>query len=402
MSEQTRQRRKRRQTLSDLQVAALLRKPGFHPDPELGKFGVRVRPSGAAAYYIICRDKQTRRQKWVRVCSVGEMLIEAAREKAKPMIARVMAGLPPVEPPPIQPDSAADVIENFLKRHVEKNKLRSADEVQRILKTYVLPRWADRPFAEIKRSDIAALLDSIEDENGAWMADAVLAQLRSVSAWFASRNDDYVPPFVRGMKRVAAHERQRSRILNDDELRSVWRATDGVFGGLVKTLLLTAQRRDKCATMKWIDLSDGVWTIASEPREKTNAGMLKLPQAVLDIIAAQPRYVSNPYVFAGAGGGSTANFSADKKHLDKASGVTGWVLHDLRRTARSLMSRANISSEHAERCLGHSIKGVEGTYNRHDFFKEKGDALAKLASLIELIVNPPSGDVVIRPKFGAS
>jgi integrase len=402
MTDQVR-RRQRRQVLTDKMVAGL-REPGWHADPEMAKHGVRVRPGGPSAYYIITRDPQ-RKQRWIKVGSTDAMTIAEAREKAKPMIKRVEAGLPPVEPPPIQPDTVADVVENFLKRHVRKNNLRSADEAERILRVYVLPRWAARPFAELRRSDIAALLDAIEDKHGSWVADAVLAQLRSLSAFFAVRNDNYTPPFIRGMRRVQKDDRKRSRILNDAELKSVWVAAEqgGSFGGLVRTLLLTAQRRDKCVNMKWSDISpDGVWIIATAEREKGNAGALKLPEAALSVIKSMPRLVSNPYVFAGAGGGSTANFSAEKKRLDAASGTSGWVVHDLRRTSRSLMSRAGVLPHIAERVLGHAIEGVEGTYDRHPYFAEKGDALVRLAALIETIINPPSGNVVRHPKFEAT
>ena len=406
--EQT-QRRPRRKTLTDHMVADLVRKRkvGFAPDPETPKFGVRIRPSGVAAYYIITRDKQSKLQKWVKVASVGDMTIEAARDLAKPMIKRVEAGLPPVEPPPVQPDSVADVVENFLKRHVQKNNLRTADEVERVLRHYVLPIWKDRAFATLKRSDIAALLDTIEDESGASMADSVLAQLRSVASFFAARNDDYSVPFIRGMRRTPKHLRARARILDDAELKSVWRAAEqaGVYGRMVRTLLLTAQRREKVVTMKWSAIdSNGVWTIETAEREKSNPGKLQLPQAVLDIIAAQPKFVSNPYVFAGAGGRVMANFSAEKSRLDKASGVSGWVIHDLRRTARSLMSRAGVNSDHAERVLGHAIGGVEQTYDRHPYFHEKADALVRLAALVELIINPPEGDnnVIRDPRFKAA
>jgi integrase len=387
-------------------MVAELRKPGFHPDPELGKFGVRVRRPGVAAYYIITRDKQTRKQLWIKVANVGDMTIEAARDLARPMIQRVLAGKPPVEPPPVTPDSVADVIENFLKRHVEKNSFRTGDEVSRVLKKYVLPRWSDRPFASIKRSDVAKLLDDVDDKHGSWIADAVLAQLRSVSTFFAARNDDYVPPFVRNMRRTPQHERARDRTLTDDELRSVWKAAEqaGVFGGLVRCLLLTAQRRDKVVSMKWSDLHDGVWTIPAEKREKGNAGMLLLPPMAMAIIESMPRFVSNPYVFAGAGGGHTANYSQDKVRLDKASGVTGYTLHDLRRTARSLLSRkeAGVMPHVAEKVLGHVVRGVEGVYDVHPYTDEKADALAKLAALIEQIVNPPpEGDNVVRDRFKA-
>jgi integrase len=185
--------------------------------------------------------------------------------------------------------------------------------------------------------------------------------------------------------------------LNDEELRAVWRACDEIdtFGGLVKMLLLSGQRRDKCASLKWSDISpDGIWTIQTEAREKGNAGALKLPEAALSIIRSMPRFVSNAHVFAGNGGGATANFSRDKERLDAASGVTGWTLHDLRRTARSLLSRAGVRPDIAEKVLGHVVKGVEGVYDRHPYFDEKADALARLAALIERIVNPPEGNVV--------
>jgi integrase len=119
-----------------------------------------------------------------------------------------------------------------------------------------------------------------------------------------------------------------------------------------------------------------------------------LPKLVLDIIAAQPRFASNPHVFAGIGAGATNNFGRDKEALDRASGVTGWTIHDMRRTARSLMSRAGVRPDIAERVLGHAIPGVGGVYDRHSYDLEKADALRRLAALIERIINPPEGNVV--------
>jgi hypothetical protein len=81
-------------------------------------------------------------------------------------------------------------------------------------------------------------------------------------------------------------------------------------------------------------------------------------------------------------------FSRAKRQFDKACGVDEWTLHDLRRCARSLMSRCGVLSEHAERTLGHALPGVQGIYNRYEFFAEKSDALARLAALIDSIVNP--------------
>ena len=73
----------------------------------------------------------------------------------------------------------------------------------------------------------------------------MLSVLRTISTWVAKRDDAYQPPFVRGMARVPTKARARDRILNDNELRAVWRTADdsGHYGDLVKLLLLTAQPR---------------------------------------------------------------------------------------------------------------------------------------------------------------
>jgi integrase len=81
-----------------------------------------------------------------------------------------------------------------------------------------------------------------------------------------------------------------------------------------------------------------------------------LPDLALEIINAQPRYAFNPYVFAGSGGAHISGWSKRKRHFDaKLEGVKPWVLHDLRRTARSLMSRAGVRPDISERVLGHVI-----------------------------------------------
>jgi integrase len=79
--------------------------------------------------------------------------------------------------------------------------------------------------------------------------------------------------------------------------------------------------------------------------------------------------------------------SRGKAALDKAAPLTErWVIHDLRRTARSLMSRAGVPPRHAELALGHVISGVEGTYDRYSYVEEKRAAFEALAGEVCRIV----------------
>lgn len=323
---------------------------------------------------------------------------------------------------PRKADAAADagtfkeVAEKWLKQYVAKKKLRSQYEIERTLRTYIYPEWERQPFFEIRRKMVNDLLDRIEDKHGAPTADGVLATVRSICNWYATRDENYSTPIVKGMKRDLrqAKERERKRTLDDNEIRVVWHAADdaGAFGAIVKLLLLTGQRRAKVNSMRWadVDLETGDWTIPSEPREKGNGGKLKLPQVALDIVKAQPEIDGNPFVFSGSLHGRRHKSAASKDEpptfnswtqrkaeLDAAIKNTlpdmpHWTPHDLRRTARSLLPRTGVKEEVAEHLIGHAIPGVKGIYNRYEYYEEKADALDRLAKLIETIVNPPPED----------
>lgn len=294
-----------------------------------------------------------------------------------------------------QADNFEQVAADFITSYVDDKKLRSKPEIERVLKKYILPEWRDRTFVEIGRSDVAKLHDAIKANHGPRQANVALAIISKLCNWFAARRSDtYVSPIVRGM---AFENGERNRILNDAELRAVWNACEGNFGDIVKLLLLTAQRREKIGTMKWGDLNDGVWSIPHEPREKSNPGLLRLPQAAIDILNARDEIAENPYVFPGRIRGKPFNsYSQSKTELDKKlpKDMPQWQLHDLRRTARSLMSRAGVTSHLAERVLGHTIKGVEGVYDRHKYSEETAHALEVLAGVIDAIINPRDDNVV--------
>ena len=309
------------------------------------------------------------------------------------------------------------VAEEWLEDHVERRGLRSKPTIKRQLERIYKAGWATKRFFDIDRKTVMELLRYVERKSGAPSADAVLATLRSIMHWYENEDDHYVSPIRKGMNRDTreAHEKARTRILNDDEIRALWTAAEisGPFGAIVKLLLLTAQRREKVATMKWSDIKDGVWTIAAEPREKGNAGLVRLPSVAVEILAAQSEVVGSPFVFPGderrrhkRADRSPCCFNSwaqQKAKLDaRMPAMPHWTLHDLRRTARSLMPRAGVPGDHAERVLGHRITGVEGVYDRYGYADEKAAALDTLAKLIDQIINPPDATNVVQLKLGSA
>jgi integrase len=272
----------------------------------------------------------------------------------------------------------------------EGSKIRTAKNWQRDLERLVYPVLGSHVISDIRRKDLVRLLDDIEDNRGPAQADMVLAIVRRIMNWHAARDDDFKSPIVRGMARRKPSDHARSRVLNDDELRAVWRAAGGIagpFGHFVRFLLLTAARRNEAAHMRWHEVVGTEWTLPAE-RSKSKRDLTRpLSAAALGVLAAVQRIAGSDYVFT-ITGLRIGGMDKRKRQVDGASGVTGWTLHDLRRTARSLMARAGVPSEHAERCLGHTIRGVEGTYNRHAYLDEMRIAYEKLATLIQQIVEP--------------
>jgi len=233
------------------------------------------------------------------------------------------------------------------------------------------------------------------------MADRTLALIRKIMNWYATRSDDFRSPIVRGMARVKGKERARERTLTDDELRAIWRAadaTEGPFGRLVQFLLLTAARRNEAAQMKRSELSGAEWTLPAA-RNKTKVDLVRpLSAAARSVLELVPALAGCDYVFSTDARNPISGFSRFKQRIDKACGVTGWTLHDLRRTARSLMSRAGVNSDHAERCLGHVITGVRGTYDRHEYADEKQRAYEALAGQIDRVVNPRDNVIALAAR----
>jgi integrase len=292
-------------------------------------------------------------------------------------------------------DTLRSVVDEYLAR--EGKRLRTIDQRERIFERLIYPvLGSGRQIGSIKRKDVIRLLDHIEDKHGTRTADYALACLSRLFNWHAVRDDEFTSPIVRGMRRQNAKQHARTRVLSDDELRRVWAAAsaEGAFPAYIKFLLLTSARRTEAAAMTWGEIDGSDWILPAA-RNKTAIDLVRpLSKAAQEILAERPRIARCPYVFSNDGRSALGGFSRQKQKFDAACGVTDWTIHDLRRTSRSLMSRAGVSPDHAERCLGHVIGGVRETYDRHAYHAEKMQAFELLAAQIKRIVNPPQGDVV--------
>jgi integrase len=278
--------------------------------------------------------------------------------------------------------------------------LRASGDDLVVIEGGLVQRWRKRQLTDIRRDEVVAALDDIIDRGSPYAANRTLAHLRKLFNWALPRYRLAENP-CRGVQ-PPGEEHSRDRVLSDEELQRVWLAAGeigGPFGAVVQLLILTGARLNEVARMEWseIDLERKLWTLPAERVKNKRRHEVPLSAAALAIIEARARGKGR-FVFSMTHG-RTAVVGHDgvKVRLDALSGVTGWRLHDLRRTVASGMAGLKIALPVIEKVLNHSsgsFRGIVGVYQRHEFADEKREALDAWAAHVERLVNSPADNVV--------
>ena len=255
----------------------------------------------------------------------------------------------------------------------------------------------------------AEFIDAIERERGARSASLARRNLITLLNWGMRRGLVSANPF-KLTEDPAGDIGPRKRKLSDEELGIIWRACEGtVFGRIVRLLILTACRRNEIGGLRHdeLDLVAGVLTIPPERVKNNQELRLHLPEAALEILRSVPRVPGQPFLFGARPGRGFGRWSDAKQRLDlKIAASAGrvlepsWCLHDLRRTARSNLSKLGVRPDICERALNHTPPELIRTYDQHDFSGEVGAALETLANHVLAIVEGRSSTVVPMLRHG--
>jgi integrase len=374
------------------------------PDPGCAGLYLIVQPSGKKSFAVRYRNASGNPRKLTLTRGVT---LRAARKAAADALYEVEQGRDPAETKKEARATAKKTKANTVQRLCESylaregDKLRTKAARERELKRLVYPAIGSTPLNKLRRSDIVEMLDDIEDKCGTKNADLILAYVRRIFNWHAGRVDDFNSPIVPGMGRYDARANQGTRVLSDDEIRAIWKATEPdaekpqPFHALVRFLLLTGARREEARALAWSEIDGSTWSLPAA-RNKTKLDLTrplsKTAQAVLKDV---PRIDGARLVFT-YNGAIPISLTKPTELLKKVSGTNGWRLHDFRRTTRTLLSRAGVDADVAERCLGHTIQGTRSVYDKHNYQPEMASAYEALAALIDLIINPSANVVSLR------
>ena len=335
--------------------------------------------------------------------------VAEAREGARGALQAVAHGDDPrrnpslLAPTNFAPVTFASIASEFLEKHAKRYN-KSWRQTEWLLERYVLPRWGRRPVETISRRDAVALLEDIVDQ-APYVANRVLAAVRKLFNWAVERGLIETTP-VLGL-RAPHREEHRERVLNDREVRALWRAADDIgytFGPLFQLLQLTAQRRSEVGGMRWrdVDLDSSFWSIPGDETKSGRGHDVPLSPEAVALLRSLPRF-QGPFVFSASGGEKTfAGFSKAKKRLEtrarqldaELGGDTrepilqGWRLHDVRRTAATGMARIGVPAHLIGRILNHAQPGVTAIYDRHSYLPEKRDALDRWARHLMRLLAP--------------
>jgi integrase len=217
---------------------------------------------------------------------------------------------------------------------------------------------------------------------------------------------------VSELLRGRSYTKQRDRVLDDVEVRTIWEAAGKAsypFGALIKALILSGQRLNEIAQARRSEISEneGMLLIPSGRMKNKKAHALPLAEQMHELFAGLPLFEGGDFLFSTTGGKRPiSGFSKMKERFDKAVAKLGevahWTHHDLRRTTRTGLSRAGVLPFHAELVIAHQQAGVHGVYDRFRYHAEKLDALQRWEKLLAEIVEPPPENVVQLPARAAS
>jgi integrase len=374
--------------------------------------GVRVTAKGTRTFIAQWTDPATKRKVREPLGTWGNLSLAHAREAAKVRLGEVAKGINPraerlrlkAEDERTRAETALSfevLVEEWAELHLAHRRERYRDEAQRAIKG-VFADLLKKPAARIARAEVINILDKLIKDGKLAMAARALAYARAALNWAAKREKIPANPLL-GLP-IAASAAERDRVLTDVELADVWAAVNQMtypWGPFFRMAILTLQRREEVAGMRWSELSPDctMWVLPAARMKNGKPHHVHLAEAARTELSTITKIDKCDYVFSTTGHSPVSGFAKAKASLDAAvirarqeaaakAGIATpdlipWVLHDLRRTGASTLARLGFDSIAIDKLLAHQptkLRGVAAIYQRYDFALERAHALEAWAA----------------------
>jgi integrase len=349
-------------------------------------FSLRVFPTGRKVFTVKYRYGLTQRRLPIGVHP--RITLAEARNKALEALRLVDEGIDPAARRRQLSMTVESVCADFIRQYARPRN-RSWREAERIMAREFVSVFGKRDIREIKRHDIIELMDAAIERGASYQANRIHAHMRKLFNWCIERGIIEASP-VAGTK-PPTRERQRERVLSDDEISAVLRVCAKEpypFGQFVPLLLATAQRRGEVSQMKWsqIDLEAKQWVIPAELAKNGKPHVVPLNDFALQMLAAVPRFENGcDWIFTTTRRSPISGFSKALRHVHEESETSDWRFHDLRRTGASGMARLGVPPHVVGKVLNHTsaINPVTAIYLRWGYDAERREALDKWGQFLE-------------------
>lgn len=284
----------------------------------------------------------------------------------------------------------------------------------RVYRKDISPYIGDMAVDKINSRDILQIIRAINKSGRPSIANDALnycKQLFNHALKLDLLANNPAAPFTE--KDAGGAEKSRDRALSLDEIKTVFKVFERHTDIMTREnylalvlLLVLGVRKGELISAKWseFDFKKMVWILDANKTKTVAQIKIPLPDQLKPIFQElMVRANGSEYVFPSRRASKRRKYISDdtlnhalaklfgqkvdskKQPLPNILGEHGiehFVVHDLRRTCRSLLAQNGVPSHVAERCLNHKIRGVEGIYDRYDYFDERKNALSLIASSI--------------------
>jgi integrase len=354
--------------------------PGFGYRLRLSHDGQRVLRSWVVQYK---RAGATRR---MLLGSAEVLSAEAARTAAKKVLGRVALGEDPAADRRERRDkdklSLRSQVDDYLAIKARELRPHSLRDVTRYLTGPYFRPLHGIAIDKVSRKDVASRLVVIAREHSNVVAAKARDTFSAFYVWAMQNGIAESNPVV-GTRRPQGNK-PRERVLSDDELRAIWNACgDDDCGRVFRLLILLGQRRSEVGGMRWSEFDDPEqptnWELPARRSKNDRKHTLPLLPMAATIITSVPHMVNREQLFGARSEDGFASWNKGKIALDRRSGVTGWKIHDIRRSVATRMADLGVQPHIIEQVLNHQSghkSGPAGIYNRSSYEREVRNALA--------------------------